>query len=271
MPVARVNDTELFYAKYGEGLPCLVLHGGFGFDHTYLHPWLDPLGDVLHLVYYDHRCHGRSGRPPIKTLTFDQLARDADALRENLGFERVAVLGHSIGGKVALEYALQFPQRLSQLILVDTTPARDHMGEIMANAQRKATNPTIMEALTGPPPITDAEFAHQGKVLAPLYFYNYDPELYDQLFSKMILNVEAIVRNFELDYNFVPRLGEIEVPTLVLVGRDDWNAPPSQASRLHQGIPNSDMVVFEQSGHFPFIEEPEAFFFAIRDWLARKS
>jgi pimeloyl-ACP methyl ester carboxylesterase len=64
MPVAYLNGTELFYVEVGEGTPCLVMHGGLGFDHTWLHPWLDPLGDVMHLVYYDHRGNGRSGRPP---------------------------------------------------------------------------------------------------------------------------------------------------------------------------------------------------------------
>ena len=64
MPVAHLNDTELFYVEVGEGLPCLVMHGGLRGDHSSLHPWLDPLGDVMRLIYYDHRGNGRSGRPP---------------------------------------------------------------------------------------------------------------------------------------------------------------------------------------------------------------
>lgn len=63
MPIAKINGADLFYLTRGEGLPCLVMHGGLGLDHTYLHPWLDPLGDTLQLVYYDHRGNGRSGRP----------------------------------------------------------------------------------------------------------------------------------------------------------------------------------------------------------------
>src|SRR5215213_1668466 len=94
MPVAHLNGTELFYVEIGEGLPCLVMHGGLGFDHIYMHPWLDPLGDVMHLVYYDHRGNGRSGRPPWATLAWERLCADADALRGHLGFEKVAVIGH---------------------------------------------------------------------------------------------------------------------------------------------------------------------------------
>ncbi len=74
MQVVHLNDTDLFYVEVGTGgLPCLVMHGGLGFDHTALHPWLDPLGDVMHPVFYDHRGNGRSGRPPSETITFEQL------------------------------------------------------------------------------------------------------------------------------------------------------------------------------------------------------
>jgi proline iminopeptidase len=67
----------------------------------------------------------------------------------------------------------------------------------------------------------------------------------------------------------VPRLGEVSVPTLILAGRDDFICPPSQAKIMHEGIPHSELVVFERSGHFPYIEEPDAFFDAVRGWLQR--
>src|SRR5439155_19360205 len=101
---------------------------------------LDPLGDLLRLVYYDHRGNGRSGRPPVETLTLAQLAADADALRAHLGLEKVAVLGHSYGGCVALQYALRYPRRLSHLFLVGTTAAWDYTDEIIAELQRLAAN-----------------------------------------------------------------------------------------------------------------------------------
>lgn len=65
MAVAHVNGTDLFYTAVGRGVPCLVMHGGLGVDHTQFREWLDPLGDAMRLVYYDHRGNGGSGRPPI--------------------------------------------------------------------------------------------------------------------------------------------------------------------------------------------------------------
>jgi proline iminopeptidase len=84
MPTVHLNGTEFFYREVGAGRPCLVMHGGLGSDHMHLRPWVDALGDTLHLVYYDHRGNGRSGRPPLATITYAQLAADADALRAHL-------------------------------------------------------------------------------------------------------------------------------------------------------------------------------------------
>lgn len=90
--------------------------------------------------------------------------------------------------------------------------------------------------------------------------------------DKVILNLEAGKRDEELwkTYNVVPRLGEIQAPTLILVGRDDFTCPPSQAERMHKGIPKSELVVFEMSGHFPYAEEPDAFFSTVRRWIGAR-
>jgi len=72
MPIARVNGTDLFYTEIGRGVPILVMHGGLGVDHTQFREWLDPLGDVFHLVYYDHRGNGCSGRSPTQAERMHQ-------------------------------------------------------------------------------------------------------------------------------------------------------------------------------------------------------
>jgi len=272
MPLARVNDTELYYIEHGKGLPCLVMHGGMGFDHTYLHPWLDPLGDVLHLVYYDHRGNGRSGRPPIETLTYEQYAADANALREHLGFEKVAVIGHSAGGFVALKYAILYPQYLSHLILVDTAPARYNDEEVKENIERKGVTPEMRAALDGPEPSTIEEVQRMSRILGSLCFYKYDAKLADEVFGKMIRSLEAGKRDEELlkTYNVVPHLSKIQAPTLILVGRDDFICPPSQAERMYKGIPKSELVIFERSGHNPYVKEPDAFFSTVRRWIRKR-
>jgi proline iminopeptidase len=269
MAVARVNGTELFYADVGTGAPCLVMHGGLGLDHTYLHPWLDPLGDVLRLIYYDHRGNGRSGRPPVETLTLDQLVADAEALRAHLGLDRIATLGHSFGGFVSLLYALRFPERVSHLLLMTTAPAWDYLAEIAANVVRKGATEEMLMVLASETTPDDADLARTFRMVTPLYFWRFDPETADRLFRHTIYSAAAMARGRDLmrTYNLTHRLGEIAAPTLILAGRDDFITPPSQAQRLHRGIRNSTLITFEHSGHFPHVEEPESFFAAVRRWL----
>src|SRR4051794_2457055 len=87
MTHVQINGTDLFYRSVGTGWPCFILHGGLGLDHTYMHPWLDPLSDQLQLIYYDQRGNGRSGRSPLDTLTFEQFCADA---RRTVRGERVS-------------------------------------------------------------------------------------------------------------------------------------------------------------------------------------
>ncbi len=271
MPVARLKDTDLFYLEIGTGVPCLVMHGGLGADHTYLHPWLDPLGEAMHLVYYDHRGNGRSGRPPLETLTHEHFAADADALRAFLGFDKIAVMGHSYGGFIALEYALQYPQHLSHLVLVDTAPAFTHAEEVMINARRKGATEEMMAILDAPNPTDDNEMKRVMQVISPLYFHIFNADVARRIFEHVVWSGSAGARNDVLlpAYNLIPRLSEIRAPTLILVGRADFICPPSQAEIMRQGIQNSELVVFERSGHLPYVEEPEAFFMEVRDWLRR--
>ncbi len=269
MPNASVNDTSLHYVTVGEGLPCLVMHGGLGFDHTYLHPSLDRLGDALQMVYYDHRGNGRSGRPPKDTMTHAQFAADAEGLALHLGFDKVAVIGHSYGGFIALEFALRYPHRVSHLILLDTAPAMNYGEEIMANAVRKGATEEMLAVLNEEWSSDDA-MRQRFPLIWSLYFKNFDPAVANRLIENAILTVAGGAREGEMaSYNVTPRLGEIHTPTLILVGRDDFICPPSQAHILHEGIPNSELVIFENSGHLPWVEEPDTFFDTVHDWFKR--
>ena len=119
----------------GRGLPLLLMHAAPGLDHVSLTPFRQ-LADRHTVVFYDHRCNGRSTGVPVTSMTWENLTADADALREALGFERWAVLGHSFGGHVALEYALRYPDRVSQLVLLDTAGdarwSQENAAEVLA-------------------------------------------------------------------------------------------------------------------------------------------
>ena len=270
MPTAALNGTTLYYQTTGQGLPCLAMHGGLGLDRHELTPWLDPLGDVLQLIYYDHRGNGASGRPPHDTLTHAQLADDAAALASHLGHEKVAVLGFSYGGFIALEFALRHPERVSHLILMGTAPSLLPGADVLANARRLGATPAQLAALESEDKVdTDEAFRELIEVQWPLYFHAYRPE-YDRLLDDVVYSVRGQPPASETAaYDVTARLGEITAPTLILAGRSDIVCPPSQAETLHHGIPGSELHIFETSGHMPYVEEPEATFAAVREWLAR--
>jgi len=104
----KIRDVSLFVEVIGHGYPLVLMHGGPSLDHFTLLPFRQ-LADRFTLIFYDHQCNGRSAGAPLSSMTWQNLTADAEALRHELGFEQWAVLGHSFGGMVALEYALRYP------------------------------------------------------------------------------------------------------------------------------------------------------------------
>ncbi len=119
MTKMSIRGISLNVKVTGHGNPLALMHGGPGADHHTMESFR-PCADQFTLVFYDHRCNGRSTGAEVSSMTWENLTADADALRQALGFEKWAVLGHSFGGMVALEYALRYPNRLSHLVLLDT-------------------------------------------------------------------------------------------------------------------------------------------------------
>ncbi len=274
MPIAKVIDTELYYETIGLGTPFLVMHGGLGVDHTYFRPLLDQFGDIFQITYYDQRGHGRSKEVSVDSINYEQLADDANNLRETLGHDKMGIIGHSAGGFVALHYALRHQKHLSYLILLDTAPAFKHMEEIMGIIQGRNPSPEVLATFNAPVADTKLELKNQLKTMHSLYFSDYTSEIEDNINSiidKMILKPEIMKRGGKLmeTYDVNSLLTKIHVPTLILVGRDDFICPPSQAQLMHNIISNSELFIFENCGHYPFLEAPDEFFSVIRKWFKK--
>lgn len=273
--LARINGNEIYYAVIGEGRPILMMHGGPGLDHTYLRPWLDPLAEHFQVIYYDHSGNGRSPRPDgYDEVTHASWIADADALRAHLGHERIILLGQSYGGFLAQEYALQYGNRLDGLILVCTAPALDYMDVVVTNAQQRGT-PEQFRAVSedlARPMVDNDDFRKLWLTILPLYFKRFDPAVAATTDAATHYNYRAHNHAFSAcvpQFNVADRLAEITTPTLMISGREDWITPPAQGERIHAGLPNSELKIFDESGHMPFIEEQQAFLSTVRDWIER--
>ena len=276
MPNLSIRDASLFVEVVGDGGPLLLMHGGPGADHWSLVAFRRLAGQCT-LVFYDHRCNGRSAGAPVSTMTWDNLTADADALRRRLGFERWTVLGHSFGGMVALEYALRYPDSLSGLILLDTGGdgrwPRERAPEILAGrGYSPATVRLVRRFFAGR--IAPAEMLPALMRFGSAYYHRAGPlVLARELFAerRARLRPEALIfagRRLLPGWTVMDRLGEIATPTLVIAGRDDFLFPPEHQVELAAGIPNAQLRIIERAGHNAHAERPEAVMAAIRGFLS---
>ncbi len=269
MTLRKVNGTDLHVETVGTGPPLLLLHGGLGLDHTYFRPYFDQLADVATVVYYDHRGNGRSARPADypSEMTLEALVADAVALLDELGFERATVLGHSYGGFIAQLLAIAHPDRLSGLVLVDTAPAFDYEPAPTGTDDQMAA---FGEVFSGPA-ADDATWRRLWTSIWPMYFHTYDAEEAARIDAGTHYAADAWNTSAGLlaTFNTLDALGSMPVPSLVVAGRHDFITPPDPgAARIADLIPTSELVVYEQSGHYPFVEEEAAFFADLRAFLA---
>jgi proline iminopeptidase len=275
MPHMKIRDTSLYVDVRGHGDPLLVMHGGPGLDHISLTPF-GALADGHTIVLYDHRCNGRSIGAPVTTMTWENLTADAEALRRELGFERWAVLGHSFGGHVALEYALRYPGRVSQLILLDTA------GEARWSQERAAD--VLAARGYGPKTVAVARRFYSGRI-RPAEFVRASLRLlpaYDHRFSLVRLARELLEGGWRMQprpealvfggqmmrgWSVMDRLGEIRIPTLVIAGHDDFLFPPESQALLAAGIPGARLQIIERAGHNPQSERPTETLAAVAEFL----
>jgi proline iminopeptidase len=131
--------------------------------------------------------------------------------------------------------------------------------------------PDEFAALLSSPPGSDADVAAGMAALAPAYVRRAEPERLRGLMADTVFSASAMRRGFEVlsTWSSVDRLGSITAPTLVVAGRHDPFSSWPQADRIAAHVPGAEVVVFEESSHFPWLDEPEAFTTTIRQWLER--
>jgi proline iminopeptidase len=265
-------NVDLYCTEDGEGLPLMVHHGGPGLDHTVIAPHLSPLAQHLHLVCYDHRGSGRSTQPQgPDPYRIDQFVDDTAAVAKGLELGPFALLGHSFGGVVALHFALARPDLLTRLILV-CTPTSHHYIEDVEAAFPERLGPEALSELSSLQDSEPSDYVMRRslELLAPIYFH--DPARVSELGLESVRfgpETQAVWDSLE-GFDLRPRLREIEVPTLVIAGAHDQSVTVERAREMAEALPHGKLLVIENSGHYPFVEEPEAFLLGVLDFLGIK-
>jgi len=290
---AKVNDTRIFFDVEGAGwVPdgpimrkkpvCFVLHGGPGGDHTGFKPVLSPIADYMQLVYIDNRGSGQSDRGPQETYTLENNVEDLEALRNYLGLDKVVLLGHSYGGMVAQSYAVKYPDSIEGLILITTSPSYEFIEKAKAIVADTGTEEQQKMAQL----VWDAAFENQDqlgnyyKVMAPLYAHthNFNPtkeeqEKADNARQRSKRSFEALNEGFGgflKEYDVRAQLPAIKVPALVIGGRHDWITHVSESEEIAKRIPDSELVIFENSSHSVMKDEYDLFHETVKGFVERK-
>ena len=274
----EVNGARLWFDVEGAGLvpdggemrerPTVVLvHGGpGGYDHSYFLPEFSRLTALAQVVSVDLREHGRSGRRDPGRFTYEQCADDVVALCDALGIERPIVLGHSMGGFVAMLAGIRHPGRLGGLIL-QSTFARGDL-ERIADGFRRFGGDEIGELARrdfGGEDVSDEDSDRVFAVFGPSVP---SPERLARVVRNPAVNGPGMVRMREFDV--VDALGAIDCPTLVSVGELD-PVTPVEASReivaaLRPGI--GRLEVIPGAGHFAWLDEPDRFWAVTEAFVA---
>ena len=267
----RVGEAEIQYSTEGRGPACLVLTA-IGTE-PYRRMMRPPIPEHLRLVYVELRGSGRSTGDPFE-LTFDSLAEDMEAVRADAGVDRVAVLGHSMLGALALEYARRRPESVSHVILAGTPPTGDMASVAAASGAyfEEHASPARKERLKDnlarlPEGASMGETMHAQ---SPMRFFDVGFDA-APLFAGADTRVELlkhILGTLTPGWSIEAEPDSLPTPILVAHGLHDYTVPHVLWDGVLDALPSTTMRVFDESGHQPFFEEPRAFADAVSRWMS---
>lgn len=279
-----VDGAELSAHVIGDGRPIVVLLGGPDLDDEYLLPDLGALADLGRVVCYAQRGRGRSyAGASVDGIGLESEMADIEGVRRWTGHERVAILGHSFGTLLALEYATRYPDHVSHLALVNPAPAsyadrqalrahfsrirtteeQDHMAALRSEPAYVAGSPSMEEAVNA---IHFRAFADPANLAIIL------GRIVRLASAETILAARAIETRLSEEtwlqrrYDLIPRLRGLRIPTLVIRCDRDF-IPPEIGQHITDAIPGARLVDIDDCGHFALLEQPEAVHRAIADLL----
>ena len=284
---AEVNGVKIWYVIKGSGDPIVLIPGGPGNSHIYFTPWFDELAKSHKVIYFDAFGRGKSDRAKDSTeYSFSRDVKDLEGLRKALGIDKWTVLGHSYGGMVAQAYALEYPNSVNKLILSNTFYSGEMWQENDNNSNNEIKN-QFPEVWTKLKKLRDEGFnssspEHQAAYSVPsglLYFYDAsnasrmrnDTGFNSQVYYALVgYDGDFIIGSDIAKLDFRTKLKNLTMPTLIIEGRFDRVAVPKFSIKYKEFAPQAKFVMFEKSGHNPYVEEKDKYFELLNEFMQNK-
>jgi len=255
VPTASVNGIDLHYERGGEG-PRLLFCNGSGATLASSAPVIARFRERFDVVAHDQRGLGRTAIPPAP-YSMSDYAADAAALLDHVGWDRCAVVGISFGGMVAQELAVTWPERITRLALVCTSPGGPDRASYPID--ELAALP-VAESAAIALRLLDTRFTD-----AWLADHPHDRAMVEARADRSVAPKAAMARQGELEqlaarrhHDVWDRLPRVTCPTLVAAGRYDGIAPPANSEAIASQIPGAELRLYE-GGHLFFLQDRQAF------------
>ncbi len=279
--VAHTSQVDIAFETLGQPgttLPIIAINGGPGLTHAYMvqNDLWERIARNRLVVFYDQRGTGESKHlngGGLLSQSMDAQVADLEAVRQALKLDKVAVLGDSYGGLVAMAYAAAHPEHVAKLILSDSPGPNwksivHVLPQVFPDVEEEDEQET-KKLGSG----TDA--AARAGLRNHFRMIFYSPEKRDAYMSKMgdlgfEPGVGEAVEKATADLDLTPKLAGFKFPTLVITGRFDLNVAPLTAWRLAHDIPGAKLVFFEHSGHLPSYEEAEKYLEVLEKFLSEQ-
>jgi proline iminopeptidase len=276
----QTTNTPLYWCRYGpaEARKLLVLHGGPGASHDYLLPQMLHLAEKYDLTFYDQRGGGRSPTTDREPITWQTHVADLEKVVAELDLEPLSLVGYSWGGLLAILYSLEAADNRVQplparMVLIDPGPLAlkwrlEFEAEFTRRQQSMAVRQLREELAAAGLRERDPEAYRQRSFELSVAGYFAHPEKSNNLTPfRVMARVQQSVWESLGDYDLVPRLKSIECPTLFVHGRDD--PIPVESSKEGAHAMGAEIVVLDDCGHVPYVEQPAALFSAVDAFLER--
>ena len=280
-----VDGFEVVTYSYGSGENILfLLNGGPGLPCDYLRdPHIFLAGEGYRVVAFDQLGCGNSDRPDDSSLwNIARYVEEVETVRKALNLEKVHLLGQSWGGWLSIEYALTYPDAIQSLVLANTCGDLPHLTTELNRMRDALGSETVammlhhesMGTIDHPEyqaAITILNYRHvcrlkewPSSLLASVNDWNMGP------YGTMQGPNEFLYIGNLKNWNRIPDMPKLKMPTLIITGTHD-EIGPACALRMHNALQNSKVIVFPNSSHVPFYEEPDDYFSALRNFLSAQA